>query len=315
VDLLRHLRYFAVVADELHFGRAAERLHMSQPPLSQRIRALEERVGGALLSRTSRRVELTPLGRRLLPEAQALLAHADRMSSLLDTLSDEELHELRVGLPPEMPAVLVGSILGFLRRQHPGAEVDLVQAPPRLLEQELRAGVLEVALLRHPVPAGLRFAGVLRRPLGVLVREDSPLAREEEVEVFDLGGHELVLFPREQAPTQYDELVADLRALGFAPSSIRPADGASVAAGLVLAGGAVALADRLPADAAGLAWRPLVAEPLWLRMSVVRGVVSRGGQEPDEELARLIAAADGWQLTERGPERRPHARPASGLLA
>ena len=269
----------------------------------------------ATSQRSSRRVELTPLGSRLLPEAQALLAHADRVSALLDSLSDEELHELRVGLPPDLPAALVGSILALCRRRHPGAEVDLVQGPPRMLEQELRAGALELALLRHPVPAGLRAGGVLSRPLGVLVREDSPLARATAVEVFDLGAHELVLFPREQAPSQYDELVADLRALGFAPASIRPADGVAVAAALVLAGGAVALIDRLPADAAGLAWRPLAGDPLWLRMSVVRGAASRGGHELDDELARLVAAADGWRAAERAPGRPPHARPASGLLA
>ena len=314
MDLLRHLRYFVTVAEELHFGRAAERLHMSQPPLSQRIRALEDRVGGQLLRRTSRKVELTPLGRRLLPEAQELLAHADRVSGLLDALSDEELHELRVGLPPDLPAALVGSILAACREEHPGADVDLMQGHPQRLEQELRAGTLAVALLRHPIAPDLHSGAVLRRPLGALVREDSPLAAGDAVEVFDLAGHELVLFPREQAPEHYDELVADLRALGFAPASIRAADGLAVAAGLVHAGGAVALTDRAPADAAGLAWRPLAGLPLWLRVSLARAPGSHGGAL-DETLARLIADADGWRLAETPPANRPLPRPASGMLA
>ena len=251
MDLLRHLRYFVTVAEELHFGRAADRLHMSQPPLSQRIRALEERTGGRLLQRTSRRVELTPLGRRLLPEARALLAHADQVSGLLDALGEEELHELRVGLPPDLPATLVGAILAASRAAHPGAEVDLVQGHPQLLEQELRAGRLALALLRHPVAPGLRAGAVLRRPLGALLRADSALAGDDAVELFELAGHELVLFPREQAPVHYDALIADLRALGFAPASVRPADGLAVAAGLVLAGGAVALTDARPPTAPG----------------------------------------------------------------
>ena len=314
MDLLRHLRYFVTVAEELHFGRAAQRLHMSQPPLSQRIRALEERAGGRLLQRTSRRVELTPLGRRLLPEAQALLAHADRVSALVEALGEQDLHELRLGLPPDLPATLVGAILAACRSAHPGAEIDLVQGPPSLLEQELRAGRLSLALLRQPVPPGLRAGTVLRRPLGALLRADSPLAAGDTVELFELAGHELVLFPREQAPDHYDALIAELRALGFAPASVRPADGLAVAAGLVLAGGAVALTDRPPADGDGLAWRRLAGAPLWLRAALTRPQGAPRGAL-DEELASLIAETDGWELAGGHGGSRPGPRPSSGLLA
>jgi DNA-binding transcriptional LysR family regulator len=314
VDLVRHLRYFVTVAEELHFGRAAERLHMSQPPLSQRIRALEERAGGRLLQRTSRRVELTPLGRRLLPEAQALLDHADRVSGLLDALAEGELYELRVGLPPELPAPAVGGVLAACRAAHPEAEIDLVQGHPLLLEQELLAGRLSLALLRQPVAPGLRPGAVLRRPLGALLRADSPLAAADEVELFELAGHELVLFPRAQAPEHYDGLLADLRALGFAPASVRAADGPAVAAGLVLAGGAVALTDRPPADGDGLAWRGLAGSPLWLRAALTRAPGTRA-EALDETLARLIADADGWELAGVAGRGRPGPRPSSGLLA
>ena len=314
MDLLRHLRYFVTVAEELHFGRAAQRLHMSQPPLSQRIRALEQRAGGRLLQRTSRRVELTPLGRRLLPEAQALLAHADQVSGLLDALAEAELHELRVGLPPELPASVVGAVLAACRTAHPGAEVDLVQGHPRVLEQELRAGRLGLALLRLPIAPGLRAGAVLRRPLGALLRADHPLAAAAEAEPFELAGLELVLFPREQAPEHYDALLADLRALGLAPASVRPADGPGVAAGLVLAGGAVALTDRPPADGDGLAWLPLAGTPLWLRAALTRAPGTPAGAL-DEELARLIAEADGWELAAGRDGGHPRPRPSSGLLA
>jgi DNA-binding transcriptional LysR family regulator len=314
MDLLRHLRYFVAVAEELHFGRAAERLHMSQPPLSQRIRALEARAGGRLLERTSRRVELTPLGRRLLPEAQALLAHADQVSVLLDALAEEELHELRVGLPPDLPATVVGGILAACRAAHPAAEVDLVQGHPQLLEQELRAGRLSLALLRQPTGPGPRSGAVLRRPLGALLRADDPLAAADELELFELAGHELVLFPRTQAPEHYDSLIADVRALGFAPATVRPADGPAVAAGLVLAGGAVALTDRPPADGEGLAWRRLAGSPLWLRAVLARAPGTRV-DGLDEVLAQLIAKADGWELAGSGGAGMPGPRPSSGLLA
>ena len=314
MDLLRHLRYFVTVAEELHFGRAAQRLHMSQPPLSQRIRALEERAGGRLLQRTSRRVELTPLGRRLLPEAQALLAHADRVSGLLDALGEAELHELRVGLPPELPATVVGAVLAACRAEHPGAEIDLVQGHPQLLEAELRAGRLSLALLRQPTAGGLRAGPVLRRRLGALLRADSPLAAAGEVEAFELAGLELVLFPREQAPDHYDALLADLRALGLAPASVRAADGPGVAAGLVLAGGAVALTDRPPADGEGLEWLPLAGAPLWLHAALTRAPGDRAGAL-DDALAELLAEADGWELAGAAAGGARGPRPSSGLLA
>jgi DNA-binding transcriptional LysR family regulator len=281
--------------------------------LSQRIRALEERAGGRLLQRTSRRVELTPLGRRLLPEAQALLAHADRVSGLLDAVGEEELYELRVGLPPELPAAVAAGVLAACRSAHPAAEVDLVQGHPQLLEQELRAGRLALALLREPVGPGLRAGPVLRRPLGALLLADSPLAAGDTVELFELAGHELVLCPREQAPEHYDALLADLRALGFAPVAVRPADGLAVAGALVLAGGAVALTDRRPADSDALTWRALAGSPLWLRAALTRGPGARGGAL-DVDLARLIADADGWELAGSPAERVSEPRPSSGLL-
>lgn len=316
MDLLRHLRYFVVVAEELHFGRAAERLHISQPPLSQRIRGLEQRVGGPLLRRTSRRVELTPLGRRLLPQARALVAHADEVARLLDALGDEEVHELRVGLPPDLPAPAVAAVMAACRSEHPDADVALVQGDPVTLEQELRAGTLAAALLRHPLAPDLVFTDVLERPLGALVRSDSPLASAVEAEVFELPGQELVLFPREQAPRAYDELVADLRALGLGAVDIRPAEGPSLAAGLVLAGG-LAVTDRLPTGHEGLRWIPLAGGALRHRASVAwpRERETPAALGLARSLARLLVETDGWRPAAAHAAGRPRLRPASGLLA
>jgi len=276
VDLLRHLHYFVVVADELHFGRAAERLHISQPPLSQRIRALERRVGGPLLRRTSRRVELTALGRRLLPEARTLVAHADRVGRLVDELGAGEVHELALGLPADLPGALVAGLLAACRVEHPDVEVEFVQGPPATLEAELRSGRVQVALLRHPLPAEVAAGGTLERPLGAIVAQSSPLARTDELEVFELAGHDLVLAPREQAPAHHDRLLADLRALGFAPPNVRFAEGPALTAGLVLAGG------RWPRATAGPGRRSRVAAagrraPAGTRL----GCMARDGRHAD----------------------------------
>lgn len=317
MDLLRHLHYFVVVADELHFGRAAERLHISQPPLSQRIRALERRVGGPLLRRTSRRVELTALGRRLLPEARTLVAHADRVGRLVDELGAGEVHELALGLPADLPGALVAGLLAACRVEHPDVEVEFVQGPPATLEAELRSGRVQVALLRHPLPAEVAAGGTLERPLGAIVAQSSPLARTDELEVFELAGHDLVLAPREQAPAHHDRLLADLRALGFAPPNVRFAEGPALTAGLVLAGGAVALGQRPPVPDDGLAWRPLAGEPLRVRVSVAWPATaatptSRGVARV---LERLLVEGDGWRRSAAAVAGPLRPRPASGLLA
>jgi DNA-binding transcriptional LysR family regulator len=316
VDLLRHLRYFVAVAEELHFGRAAERLHMSQPPLSQRIRALERRVGGPLLRRTSRHVELTPLGRRLLPQARTLVAQADDVTRLLDSLGDETLHELRIGLPPELPAAVVAAVMAACQSERPEAEVELVQGDSATLERELRAGGLAAALLRHPLTPDFAFADVLDRPLGALVRSDSPLAARPAAEVYELTGQELVLFSREHAPRAYDELLADLRAFGLGAADVRSADGLSLAAGLVLAG-AVAITDRLPAEPDDLRWVPLAGGVLRHRASVAwpRVRETQSAVAVARILARLLVEADGWRAVTMPAAGLPRLRPASGLLA
>lgn len=317
MDLLRHLRYFVTVADELHFGRAAERLHISQPPLSQRIRALERRVGGPLLHRTSRHVELTGLGRRLLPEAQRLVAHADHLERLLDDLGAVDVLELAIGVPATIPASVVAGLLAGCRVEHPELELDLVQGSPASLEADLRTGKLQMALLLHPLPAGLTTGKTLERPLGVLISESSPLAQADELEVFELAGHELVLPPREDAPAHYDRLLADLRALGYAPPSVRFADGPALTAGLVLAGGTVALTERPPVPDAELAWRPLAGEPLRVRVSVnwPPGAVSSAARRAARVLERLLVEDDGWRPADVATGGPPRPRPASEPLA
>ena len=213
MDLLRHLRYFVAVAEELHFGRAAERLHMAQPPLSQRIRTLEGELGLQLFTRTSRRVELTPAGRSLLDEARGLLAHADELEARMRQVREGTLGRLRAALPPDLEATVLATVMRTFRSACPGVSLELSEASSSAQAGALRDGALDVGVLLHPVAdPELATGPVVQKPLGVLVPADGELAGQDEIELGELGERALVLFPRESAPLAYDDLLADCRA-------------------------------------------------------------------------------------------------------
>ena len=131
MDLVRHLRCFVAVAEELHFGRAAARLHMAQPPLSQRVRALETALGARLLERTSRRVALTPAGRALLPEARSLLARADGLGELVaEAAADAARPVLRAAVTADLPAEVVAALHRAFRGHAAPASSPVVPGGP-----------------------------------------------------------------------------------------------------------------------------------------------------------------------------------------
>ena len=121
MDLLRHLRYFVAVAEELHFGRAAARLHIAQSPLSQRIKALESALGVELLVRTTRRVELTPAGALLLEEARGVVERVERLESVVARIRTGDTGALRLGVSPDLPAGAVAELAARVGGAAPGA--------------------------------------------------------------------------------------------------------------------------------------------------------------------------------------------------
>ncbi|TAM33299.1 MAG: LysR family transcriptional regulator, partial [Rhodanobacter sp.] len=171
---LRHLRYFIAVADELHFGRAAERLGMSQPPLSQQIRQLEQRVGVRLLDRTNRRVALTEPGRLFLDEARDILARTDHAIDLAQRAQRGETGELRVGMTRSTPLTghIPRAILAF-RQQLPEVQLQLeemnsLRQIDALLDRRLQIGIVRGNVL----PDGLASKRLFRDPLVAVLRSN-----------------------------------------------------------------------------------------------------------------------------------------------
>ncbi|MCP2336907.1 LysR substrate-binding domain-containing protein [Actinomadura rupiterrae] len=317
MDIVGHLAHFVAVAEELHFGRAAERLGMAQPPLSQRIRRLEDELGVRLFDRTSRRVELTAAGRLLLPEARDVLGRVDRIRELSERARSGEVGLVRAGLPADLGGDVVAALVSAFRDRRPDLRLALRETGTAEQVEALADGSLDVAVLRHPCDTrGLALGPVLAQPLGVLLAADDPLGASGEVRVDALAGRDLVLFPREEAPGAHDDLLAACRRNGFEPHAVHEARHPQFALGLVLLGTAVALVPRLT-DWGGAVWRPLAGSPLALRTSCAWRRDAGDGPVADfaavtTDVLREVAA---MRPLDAVPPRRVVLRPSSGFLS
>ncbi|MEU4011944.1 LysR family transcriptional regulator [Streptomyces pseudogriseolus] len=182
---LRTLRYFVAVAEELHFGRAATRLHMSQPPLSRAIKQLETEVGALLLTRSATGVTLTLVGTVLLDEARALLDHADRVRVRVSTAAGAAA--ITVGILGDSTDPGVVRLAAAYRRNHPGVDIHIRDADLTDPTCGLRAGLVDVALTRAPFDETALTVRTLRTdPVGVVLRADDPLAHREGLRLAEL---------------------------------------------------------------------------------------------------------------------------------
>ncbi|GIF50993.1 transcriptional regulator [Asanoa ferruginea] len=272
MDLARHLRQFLVVAEELHFGRAAERLGIAQPPLSQTIQRLERELGVALFDRSRRQVTLTVAGRLLTAEAAALLAAEERVRVVMRKVRDGQLGTLRAGVPPELLAVTLQALLAGLADRAPGLDVDLHELTSAEQLRLLAEARLDVGLVHHPVDLsdGLRAGPVVGVRLGVMLPRTAALAQLRELDLADLTGHDLAIFPRATAPAWYDEILDRCRQGGFTPRRVRHAHNPDFLLGLVLGRQCVAFEPETTARREPrVAWRPLAGPALDRRTSAI----------------------------------------------
>jgi DNA-binding transcriptional LysR family regulator len=239
---LRHLRYFVAVAEELHFHRAAERLHMSQPPLSQQIRALESELGVELLWRNRRRVELTEAGASFLGEARAILASVQHAGEIARRVARGEVGKLSVGFVGSAMYATLPEILRAFRTEHPEVELQLRPFPTAPQLEALRDGRVDVGFLRPPVQrAGLEIETIQRETIVVALPQAHALAGAESVAITQLRNETFVLLARTESPGVYDSLALTLSELAGNPRAVQEADDMQTLIGLVAAGIGVAL--------------------------------------------------------------------------
>ena len=255
---LRQLRYFVTLAEELHFGRAAAREHIVQSALSQQVRRLERALGVVLVSRTTRRIELTEAGARFLTEARQILAHVERATAVAQGAGNVG-PVLRIGVLDEGYEA-VRPVLHELLGQHPELEVDLVHAGVPEQCRSLADGRLDVGVGRaSAVPPEVATELFRLDPLGVLVPDGHRLARLAAVPVSLLAGEPLLLPDERQAPESVRFLTELCRSSGFFPNRFRGSvQGLRPGADLVARGRCTMVVPESAVPAADLRWRPLV---------------------------------------------------------
>jgi DNA-binding transcriptional LysR family regulator len=282
----------------LHFGRAAQRLYMAQPPLSQRIRRLEQEYGTALFDRSGGRVRLTPAGEALRQEAEQIVAQVDRSLATVRRISSGNAGPLRIGVPPETPGRIVAALSSGFADVAPDTELHVYEHTTTEQVRLLASGGLDVGLLRQPIEpsAPLQFGPAVAIAQGVLVARTSALAGRSELALGDLAGHELVLFPRSGAPDSYDEILRTCREHGFEPSRIQHATSPEVVLGLVAAGHAVAFDQyAIAGKEPQVQWRALVGDPLSWRITVAWPATST-----HDRVAALATVAEAVLDEEKG---------------
>jgi DNA-binding transcriptional LysR family regulator len=231
---LRHLRYFVTVAEELHYGRAAKRLSMTQPPLSQQIQQLEKEIGVQLFRRLGRNVELTEAGQVFLIEAQQTLAQTEQAVQNARRAALGEIGRLDVGLVVTAAYSVVPSILCEFRKRYPNVTVVLHELTTHEQTQALQDEHLDVGFLRLPVfSETLEVETFFREPLVVALPSNHPLAARENISLEMLADEHFILSPPRLRLAWHDQFMCLCQQTGFIPQIVQQAVHIETILGLV----------------------------------------------------------------------------------
>jgi DNA-binding transcriptional LysR family regulator len=239
----RQLQLFIAVAEELHFGRAAMRVGMAQPPLSQQIRRLEAELGVTLLTRTSRRVALTPAGVQVLDGARDLLSRRADLKASVTRTARGEAGVLRLGFAPSSAFGIRPAIVRRFREALPQVALHIEDRESVDLGSALKSGDLDLAIVRGPFRrAGVECERLLVEPLMLVLPAAHPLTSTAHITLSSLADLPFVLFPRLTAPGLHDTITSMCLGAGFSPNIIQEAASWSSVVSLVEAGIGISIA-------------------------------------------------------------------------
>jgi DNA-binding transcriptional LysR family regulator len=293
---LRTLRYFIALAEELHFGRAAQRLAITQPPLSLALRALEEELGVVLVARTRRRVALTHAGTTFLAEARAVLARTVDAALLAQAAARGEVGRLRIGFMTASVFTLLPPVLREFAARRPGVRLELRELTLPQQIAALRAGDIDAGFVRPPVAdADLDSEALLAEPLRVALPSGHRLAAARRIRCARLATEPFVMFQRAPGLVLHDLVLGFCLQQGFVPRVAQEASQTHAVVGLVSAGIGVALvpasaeklrlrgvefrplAEKSPAVGTSLAWRRADASPVLKAFADTARRIARDG--------------------------------------
>jgi len=241
---LRHLRYFLAIATERHLTRAAKRLGIAQPPLSQQIRQLEDEVGIPLFIRTARGVTLTPAGEAFLPHAETALREADRARAAARRVKQGDLGTLRVGFTSAASLnPLVPGVISAFRKSYPDVELRLIVQPTAPLLSQVLQDQIDVAFVR-PTSTERQFLRTVPLPderLWIALPAGHTLAARKRLRLNDLRDEPFILYPRVNGSLLYDSIIAACQRAGFSPRVLQEAPQMASMVSLVATGVGVTL--------------------------------------------------------------------------
>jgi LysR family transcriptional regulator, benzoate and cis,cis-muconate-responsive activator of ben and cat genes len=272
---LRHLKYFVAVAEEQNVTRAAQRLHVSQPPLSRQIRDLEQELGVKLFERGPKDIRLTPAGKVFLEESRAVLKRADDAVRLIKANADQTRQELDIAYAPSLTVQILPEILRRFQEQSKQVRVNLHDLSTESMIAGLHQGDLDVALMIDPGPKRLRgftFEELYRYPMRAAVHPSHPLAARRRIQIKDLRSERLLGYGKTDYPEYFERLVSIFKPAGALPVLAEEYDSATSLIASVEAGRGVALVPASIECLAGprLKLLPIVPDPAPLKIGLVR---------------------------------------------
>ncbi|MFZ6645412.1 LysR family transcriptional regulator [Undibacterium sp. TJN25] len=260
---LRHLRYFVTVAEELHFTRAAERLHIGQPPLSQQIQALEEEIGVRLLERSKRWVRLTPAGKSFLDDARKILALSEQAGQTARRMDKGEIGELRIGFTPSTPFTeIFPTVINLFRKQFPQVTLSLREMPTMRQLEAVAERQLDLGFIRPTemeIAKNIALTVLSVDPLLLVMPAGHRLSKLKSIPFRELAEESFIMYPH-RAGTGLSRQVEHLcREAGFEPKIVQEAQEASTIIGLVAAGFGVSILPESYKNIqlSGVSYRPM----------------------------------------------------------
>lgn len=275
---LKQLRYFVAVAEEASFSRAAAKLHMTQPPLSTRIKQLEGELGVSLLNRSTRNVQLTEAGWVFLDEVRQLFAQLDQAIQTTRRVGHGEIGQLTLSFVPSATSLVLPPLLKAFRQQYPDVAISLHELSPAKQVQRLHTGRTDAAFFYLPSGTQLPFGFadldsqvVLQEPLVVMLPRGHPLTARRRIDLATLNGEPFVLVAAHRGPGLRDVILEQCRQAGFTPDVVQEATLIQTIGGLVASGVGVALvpASLRRLHTTGVDYRPIQGATPMVAMGIV----------------------------------------------